>query len=1164
MSLLLMFMGARAQLQLTVYEGSVTETHLPAYVYYFDEFTRSQYVIPAADLTAMADGVIKGLKYYVTITDDNVPYTTGSDVDVYMKEVDYTTMSGFEPKADCSVVYHGKLNFVKDNDKVNDGSLTIVFDQPFLYSGGNLLIGIDNTTNVDYKRQYFYGTRVTGTGYSGSSSTSPDAISGSVYGFIPTTTFSYVPAGDYYQNPQDLTASDILSTSATLSWTAPGTDVISYAYQYKLNDSASEWSTEVVTTDTSVDLSDLLPVTNYMFRVKAIYPEGESFYSTVSFATMLYDDYCTITLELTDTYGDGWNGSSITVTDVATGYVIGEYANQDQPNQSGAETTTYRVSVPNGKDIKFQWTSGQYVDECVYTIYDVNGYEIHSGSGAMSDLVYTVDCTPHPQRPANLTTSNITATGATLSWEGSHDSYVLQYKPWIQVGEDILATASLKTYTYDLSEFSGTGSIAIRHYDVSDLFFLNVDDIVVTDPEGQIVFSEDFESSGGAMPIAFSLTDLDGDGYNWGVRDFDNSNTDNPVGNGNYCATSASWTQGSGALTPDNWLLIPNVPLGGTLTFVARGQDPIYPGENFGVFVCVDANETELLLDSSPCEITNLIPNTSYVWQVKGVIGEEESAWRAASFVTLDNLIVFEGTTDSNWHEPTNWNPVGVPTSADKVRIDAPVVILPDNIAQARKVTLGTSGEINIMNGGQLKQGSATLKVTMNKVINSGTPAIIASPFTGRTQIGYSDTWSNVTGLTSGDFNFYAFDYTQELEWINYKMYPSHIAFSTSSLEGLIDFMGYYYSTADDRELVFTGVTPSSCNNVITKTLTYDDTSTAPFNGWALLGNPFTCDGYITYSEPATFYKLNAAADGYEAYDGAVVLAPGEGAFIYTQASGTITYSSEVGAVSPVEPGATLPVNPLPGFPVCQDASGPADIAIANSVDNTNTINDYSNSVCNVTLTDRTLFCDNEWNTLCLPFSLNADQIANGSLAGADIRSLTSASLSEETLTLIFTPVDNIEAGKPYIIKWASGADITNPQFKGVLVSSNTSNFKSDDETIEFLGTYSMTAFDTEVTDILFMDSGSQLKWPLPGATIGACRAYFKLADGSPAKHFVLTFGSADDDDDITAINGQWSMVNGQSSMANDEWYTLSGVRLNGKPSAKGIYIHNGKKIVVQ
>ena len=28
-------------------------------------------------------------------------------------------------------------------------------------------------------------------------------------------------------------------------------------------------------------------------------------------------------------------------------------------------------------------------------------------------------------------------------------------------------------------------------------------------------------------------------------------------------------------------------------------------------------------------------------------------------------------------------------------------------------------------------------------------------------------------------------------------------------------------------------------------------------------------------------------------------------------------------------------------------------------------------------------------------------------------------------------------------------------------------------------------------------------------------------------------------------------------------WYTLSGTRLNGKPSAKGLYIHNGKKVVI-
>ena len=32
----------------------------------------------------------------------------------------------------------------------------------------------------------------------------------------------------------------------------------------------------------------------------------------------------------------------------------------------------------------------------------------------------------------------------------------------------------------------------------------------------------------------------------------------------------------------------------------------------------------------------------------------------------------------------------------------------------------------------------------------------------------------------------------------------------------------------------------------------------------------------------------------------------------------------------------------------------------------------------------------------------------------------------------------------------------------------------------------------------------------------------------------------------------------------SDAWYTLSGTRLNGKPSAKGLYIHNGSKVVIK
>ena len=42
--------------------------------------------------------------------------------------------------------------------------------------------------------------------------------------------------------------------------------------------------------------------------------------------------------------------------------------------------------------------------------------------------------------------------------------------------------------------------------------------------------------------------------------------------------------------------------------------------------------------------------------------------------------------------------------------------------------------------------------------------------------------------------------------------------------------------------------------------------------------------------------------------------------------------------------------------------------------------------------------------------------------------------------------------------------------------------------------------------------------------------------------------------------NGQWSMVNGQC----DEWYTLDGRKLSRMPAKSGIYIKNGKKVVIR
>jgi hypothetical protein len=50
---------------------------------------------------------------------------------------------------------------------------------------------------------------------------------------------------------------------------------------------------------------------------------------------------------------------------------------------------------------------------------------------------------------------------------------------------------------------------------------------------------------------------------------------------------------------------------------------------------------------------------------------------------------------------------------------------------------------------------------------------------------------------------------------------------------------------------------------------------------------------------------------------------------------------------------------------------------------------------------------------------------------------------------------------------------------------------------------------------------------------------------------------------ETTAI-GTLDTKTGEMTFDNEAWYTLDGVRLSGKPTAKGIYINNGKKVVIK
>jgi hypothetical protein len=194
--------------------------------------------------------------------------------------------------------------------------------------------------------------------------------------------------------------------------------------------------------------------------------------------------------------------------------------------------------------------------------------------------------------------------------------------------------------------------------------------------------------------------------------------------------------------------------------------------------------------------------------------------------------------------------------------------------------------------------------------------------------------------------------------------------------------------------------------------------------------------------------------------------------------------------------------------------------------------------------------------------------IAGSPLAGATARPLTSASISGTTLTLTFgDAVTTLEAGTPYIIKWASGDNIVSPVFSGVTIDSDMHPYDTaeesvtTDERVRFVGTYKSTAFNADDKSILLMGSENTLYYPTAGAGIGAQRAYFKIGDdGALLARRLTAFNIGFGEDDVTGVIG----VNEVIGVNDDSWYSLDGRRLSGKPSRAGIYVNNGRKVVIK
>ncbi|MBQ7689975.1 MAG: choice-of-anchor J domain-containing protein [Muribaculaceae bacterium] len=590
-------------------------------------------------------------------------------------------MSAYSGTTGATIVYEGALDGTGE-------TITVDFNTPYTYQGGNLLIGIYNTTKGSYKGAYFYGESVEGASVQGHDSSSLDDVSVNQRNFIPKTTFTYTPSsGPVYRKPTDLAVSNITPNADTLTWT-PGGSETAWNVEYASAEN-NQWTTLTVNTP-SCTLEDLTNGHSYIVRVQGDYGDGNlSGWATTSFTTLYCDeeDMGEITYELIDEYGDGWSGNAIQVVN-SDGKV------EATLTLLTGSSTTGTLRLCYGETYSFVWVSGDYGYECTFTLTDPEGDVILSHQGSTSDhsaaptdgvlTTYFLMRSVTP-KPTGLAATQLTYNSATLAWtpgDTNQNRWQVTYsqgffKPnelpslpiTVVTGNPTLTIANLAenvTYTaYVRAEtVAGVSKWSEACTFTTPFQFPAPADLAVTNVTAHnalaswngnakgynlryrqaayydVHMTESFEKG---IPDDWTVIDSNADGNNWTIINMA-SQWDMPAYDGNNALISLGYV--SGFITPDNWIITPRVALGGLLKYAIR-DDGQYTG-TYRIYVSTtdtDINSFTPLTDdlTSPgsTEWTELYADLSAYADKQGYIAFRHYNCNECDYLLFDDICVY-------------------------------------------------------------------------------------------------------------------------------------------------------------------------------------------------------------------------------------------------------------------------------------------------------------------------------------------------------------------------------------------------------------------------------------------------------------------------------------------------------------------------------------------
>ena len=450
--------------ELTVYDGTATNQYIPMYGYYFDYYTKSECILPASALTAMNGCTITAITFYPSSV--STRNWSGSEQTVFIKEVSSTALGGsYSGTSGATIVKQALLEMPTAGE-----AYTITFDTPYTYNGGNLLIGVYNTTKGSYNQVYWYGTSNLTSGVSayGTNNSNLSSVGYSAQTFLPKTTFTYMPVPDepvaitVSSNPTNggtVTGGGTYDPGTTVTLTATANEGYSFTNWTKNGVVMSTNSTYSFTVSTAAAYVANFTINSYNITAAAVPAEG----GTVTVGARNRDD-------LVYDFEDGW---------------------QNWTTFQGSTTSPH-----------------SWMHNTEYIAYDSNGNQIipechNSSSGMMLSESYISASTSGGSgtavTPDNyLVSPQIRLGGSFTFYVASRMSNYPAEKFSVLVSEsgnnnasyfahtELTVTLSDNTwheYTIDLSAYSGMGYVAIRHYDCTDQHLLYIDDVTVV--EGQ-------------------------------------------------------------------------------------------------------------------------------------------------------------------------------------------------------------------------------------------------------------------------------------------------------------------------------------------------------------------------------------------------------------------------------------------------------------------------------------------------------------------------------------------------------------------------------------------------------------------------------------------------------------------------------------------------------